>query len=141
MTATAQPVSQPRRRLPGRLTRLVGGISAVGVKELRGRMRGRRAFLILTVFLVLLGVFSWMVYLYLERSYSQQLGTFTYASAEIGRGIFSALMLLETPLVALLAPAVTAGVISGERGGRRSACSLRRRSARWPSSRASCSRR
>ena len=32
-----------------------GGIGAVGVKELRGRMRGRRAFVILSLYLVLLG--------------------------------------------------------------------------------------
>ena len=31
------------------------GIGAVGVKELRGRMRGRRAFVILTIYLVLGG--------------------------------------------------------------------------------------
>jgi ABC-type transport system involved in multi-copper enzyme maturation permease subunit len=78
-------------------------------------MRGRRAFAILTIYLVLLGAFGWMVQLYLERFWAQQYGGFTYASAEIGRGIFAAMLMLETLLVALLAPAVTAGAISSER--------------------------
>jgi ABC-type transport system involved in multi-copper enzyme maturation permease subunit len=112
-------ISPPIRRPPGGplalIGRLASGISAVGVKELRGRMRGRRAFAILTIYLVLLGVFGWMVQLYLERYWAGQFGGFTYASAEIGRGIFAAMLMLETLLVTLLAPAVTAGAISSER--------------------------
>ena len=49
------------------LSRTAGGVGAVGVKELRGRMRGRRAFVILTIYLLLLGGFAWMVELMLER--------------------------------------------------------------------------
>ena len=43
------------------LGRPLGGIAAVGVKELRGRMRGRRAFVNLTLYLALLTGFGWMV--------------------------------------------------------------------------------
>ena len=50
----------------------LGGIAAVGVKELRGRMRGRRAFVILTIYLLLLGGFAWMVELLMERSYASR---------------------------------------------------------------------
>src|SRR5918994_479313 len=79
------------------LSRTAGGIGAVGVKELRGRMRGRRAFVILTIYLLLLGGFAWMVELIMERQYSFSFGgNGTYATAAIGQGIFAALLMLET---------------------------------------------
>ena len=92
------------------------GLSAVGVKELRGRMRGRRAFVILTVYLVLLAVFGSMMALIIEQDIVRRSGSAAaYASATIGRGVFGALMMLETLLVVALAPAFTAGAISMER--------------------------
>ena len=98
------------------LRRLLGGLSAVGVKELRGRMRGRRAFVVLTLYLVLLGVFAWMYELILEQRYSASSGgTAAYASAAIGQELFAGLMMFVTLLVVLLAPAFTAGAISLER--------------------------
>jgi ABC-type transport system involved in multi-copper enzyme maturation permease subunit len=103
----------------GRAARSLGaratGFSAVGVKELRGRMRGKRAFVLLTIYLVILGGFAWMVELLLERSFTGGFNSVTYASAQIGRYVFVALLLLETLLVMLLAPAYTAGAISLER--------------------------
>jgi ABC-type transport system involved in multi-copper enzyme maturation permease subunit len=97
-------------------SRTAGGIGAVGVKELRGRMRGRRAFVILTIYLLLLGGFAWMVELIMERQYSFGFGgNGTYATAAIGQGIFAALLMLETLQVAFLAPSATAGAISMER--------------------------
>jgi ABC-type transport system involved in multi-copper enzyme maturation permease subunit len=106
-----------RRRNPfGSLRRTGGGIGAVGVKELRGRMRGRRAFVILSVYLILLAGFAWMVELIMERTYSTGFGgNSSYASAAIGQGIFAGLLMLETLLVAFLAPMATAGSISLER--------------------------
>ena len=98
------------------VTRTFGGIGAVGVKELRGRMRGRRAFIILTIYLLLLAGFAWMVELIMERQYSFGFGgNGTYATAAIGQGIFAALLMLETLQVAFLAPSATAGAISMER--------------------------
>jgi ABC-type transport system involved in multi-copper enzyme maturation permease subunit len=120
MSAASAPVG----RRPGlgsvvRLGRAVAarstGFSAVGVKELRGRMRGKRAFVLLTLYLVILGGFAWMVELLLEQAFSSNFGAQTYATAQIGRGVFIALLLLETLLVGLLAPAYTAGAISLER--------------------------
>jgi ABC-type transport system involved in multi-copper enzyme maturation permease subunit len=114
----AQPVAPPMRRphpIRG-IRRLLGGLSAVGVKELRGRMRGRRAFVVLTLYLVLLGVFAWMYELILEQRYSASSGgTAAYASAAIGQELFAGLMMVVTLLVVLLAPAFTAGAISLER--------------------------
>ena len=50
--------------------RSAGGIAAIGVKELRGRMRGRRAFAILTIYLLLLAGFALMIETLIERSYT-----------------------------------------------------------------------
>lgn len=98
------------------LRRLFGGISAVGVKELRGRMRGRRAFVVLTLYLLLLAGFAWMYELILERQYNTGLGgSAAFASAAIGQELFAGLMMLVTLLVVLLAPAFTSGAISLER--------------------------
>jgi ABC-type transport system involved in multi-copper enzyme maturation permease subunit len=109
--------SGTRRRSPfSGLSRTAGGLGAVGVKELRGRMRGRRAFVILSVYLVLLAGFTWMVELIMERTYSTGFGgNAAFASAAIGQGIFVGLIMLETLLVAFLAPLATAGSISLER--------------------------
>lgn len=115
MTETTGLTRRWHSPLP-RLARTAGGIGAVGVKELRGRMRGRRAFVILTIYLLLLGGFAWMVELIMERTYSYGFGgNGTYATAAIGQGIFAALLMLETLQVAFLAPSSTAGAISMER--------------------------
>jgi ABC-type transport system involved in multi-copper enzyme maturation permease subunit len=82
-------------------------------------MRGRRAFIIVTLYLLLLAVFAWM----LQRSSEEDLarlgsgygGQATYASATVGRAIFTGLLMLQTLMVAVLAPAATAGAISSER--------------------------
>jgi ABC-type transport system involved in multi-copper enzyme maturation permease subunit len=97
-----------------RATRL--GIGAIGVKELRGRMRGRRAFVILSLYLLLLGGFTWMVEIIMERTYSTGFGGGNaFATAAVGQGIFAALVMLETLLVVFLAPMSTVGAISLER--------------------------
>ena len=116
-TAPAAPVTQRRRRAPfGIGRRTAGGVGAVGVKELRGRMRGRRAFVILTLYLVLLAGFGWMVELIMERTYTTGFGgNATFATAAVGQGIFVSILMLETLLVAFLAPMATAGSISLER--------------------------
>jgi ABC-type transport system involved in multi-copper enzyme maturation permease subunit len=118
MDQPAVPAAPPLRRPhPIRwLRRLFNGLTAVGVKELRGRMRGRRAFVVLTLYLVLLGTFAWMYELILEQRYSTTSGgTAAYASAAIGQELFAGLMMVVTLLVVLLAPAFTAGAISLER--------------------------
>lgn len=104
-------VARPSASLAGAL----GGIVAVGTKELRGRMRGRRAFVVLTIYLALLALFGWMLYLMNERTVGSYLGTAAFASAQIGREIFKGLLILMTVLVVFLAPSFTAGAISLER--------------------------
>jgi ABC-type transport system involved in multi-copper enzyme maturation permease subunit len=114
---TPAAVAPRRRRSPfGIVSRTAGGVGAVGAKELRGRMRGRRAFVILSLYLVLLAGFAWMVELIMERTYQGTSGgNVAFATAAIGQGIFAALLMLETLLVAFLAPMATAGSISLER--------------------------
>jgi ABC-type transport system involved in multi-copper enzyme maturation permease subunit len=118
-SAEPAPVATPPRRPRspfGGFRRTAGGVGAVGVKELRGRMRGRRAFVIISLYLVLLAGFAWMVELIMERTYSTGFGgNASFATASIGQGIFVSILMLETLLVAFLAPMATAGAISLER--------------------------
>lgn len=105
-----------RGRIPN--VRVNAGITAIIVKELRGRMRGRRAFIILTIYVLLLAAFAWMFQRINEEAVAGQSGyggLVTYASASVGRGVFLGLLMLQTLMVAVLAPAATAGAISSER--------------------------
>jgi len=112
---TAEPLRPSAPRF-GVIARTIGGIAAIGVKELRGRMRGRRAFIILTIYLLLLGGFSLMIERVMETMLNQPFSGMTAtASPAIGQGIFAALLLLMTLQVVFLAPASTAGAISLER--------------------------
>jgi ABC-type transport system involved in multi-copper enzyme maturation permease subunit len=112
----AVPPTKPRGGPFGVLGRTLRGINAVGVKELRGRMRGRRAFVILTMFLILLGSVAWLVEVAMERNDSFGFGnSAATVSASVGQGTFVTLIMLETLLVAFLAPLATAGAISQER--------------------------
>lgn len=129
MTApsASPPATGSGRRVPGRAIRaFMAGISAVGTKELRGRMRGRRAFAVLTIHLLLLSVFAYGIYAYLRQQATIEAeslfqggvlnGTSGLAlSADIGHAIFSGLLLVLTLLVLVLAPAFTTGAISLER--------------------------
>jgi ABC-type transport system involved in multi-copper enzyme maturation permease subunit len=145
MSAVAAGARRRRSPLPRRLTGWAGrfwhAISAVSIKELRGRMRGRRAFVVLTIYLLLLALFAFGIYFYLKQQAAtgtgsvgvpgidpsfpgfpgmpfpggQTLANGTALSAGIGHGIFSGLLLLETLLVLVLAPAFTTGAISIER--------------------------
>jgi ABC-type transport system involved in multi-copper enzyme maturation permease subunit len=106
----------PRGQRLTTLARVTAGIVAIGVKELRGRMRGRRAFVILTIYLALLAIFALMVERIIEAGYATGFGgTSAFASAAIGQGIFAATLMLMTLQVAFLAPSSTAGAISLER--------------------------
>ena len=106
--SVAARIRLPRIAMPG--------IMAIGVKELRGRMRGRRAFISVTIYVLIVAGFAWMVGRILEDSARQQFAfNPQFQSASIGRGIFAALMFLQTLMISILAPASTAGTISGER--------------------------
>ncbi len=84
----------------------------VTVKELRSRMRGRRAFVVLTVHLLVMSGFITLVYSAFASSAS---GPFGPDSRDVGKVIFSSVLGLQAMLVILVGPSFTAGAISGEK--------------------------
>ncbi len=109
---TTDVPSALRSRFRRRSLRLFSD-NPVVLKELRGRMRGARAFTVLTVYLVLLGAFSSLIYVAVSESSMSMSGQVTVG--DIGRTLFGGVVAIEMLLVAFIAPAFTAGAISGER--------------------------
>ncbi len=87
------------------------GINPILIKELRSRMRGPRAFITITLILLLTGgVMAGILQIILAASrYSNVL------SPQIGQTMFAALAFLELFMVCAITPAVTAGAVSGEK--------------------------
>jgi ABC-type transport system involved in multi-copper enzyme maturation permease subunit len=84
------------------------------LKELRGRMRGRQAFILLTVYIGLIAIFIFMVYnLLFSISSGAQWDPSTRQTA--GKAIFGTVVLLELLLLSFIAPGLTAGSITSER--------------------------
>jgi ABC-2 type transport system permease protein len=106
----ASPAAAPAR--PRRLRGLFGR-NPVVIKELRGRMRGPRAFIVLTVYLLLMSSFVTLLYVvYVASTTNVYSGT---NAQLIGKFVFGAVVGIELLLVCFIAPAFTAGAISGER--------------------------
>ncbi len=82
------------------------------IKELRGRMRGARAFVVLTVYLLLLSCFTSIIYYAYTASATSGGGP---DMADLGQIIFIAVVVVEIFMVTFITPAFTAGAISGER--------------------------
>jgi ABC-type transport system involved in multi-copper enzyme maturation permease subunit len=82
------------------------------LKELRGRMRGARAFVVLTVYLLLMSGFTTL--LYIIAASTRDINGFS-TGGQIGRTLFVGIVGIELFLVTFIAPAFTAGAISGER--------------------------
>jgi len=81
------------------------------VKELRSRMRGARAFIILTIMLLALAGALYGIYRLTMLSARYQ----TIPGPYIGQSLFQSLLMLEMLVICMLTPALTAGAISGER--------------------------
>src|SRR5215813_12422407 len=76
----------------------------VVLKELRGRMRGTRAFVVLTVYLTLMSGFATLLYVL----YSTTLSFSGYpSSGQIGRVLFIGIVGVELFLVTFIAPTFT----------------------------------
>ncbi len=106
-TAVDQTIKpSARRSIPNFLR------NPVVLKELRGRMRGPRAFVVLTVYLILMSGFATLLYYLYSSSLDFQGAA---AGGTIGRWLFSSIVAVELFLVAFIAPTFTAGAISGER--------------------------
>ncbi|MFV9507331.1 MAG: ABC transporter permease [Oscillochloridaceae bacterium umkhey_bin13] len=82
------------------------------VRELRTRMRGIRPYLVLTIFLAAMALVGVGVYQLMQQQ--TRFGG-TLLSAQVGQALFRGLAFAELFLVVVLAPAFTAGAISGER--------------------------
>jgi ABC-type transport system involved in multi-copper enzyme maturation permease subunit len=81
-------------------------------KELRGRMRGRRAFVVLSVYLVLLSCLTTVLYFSYTTIAQQPYGPDTYL---VGKIVFGGMVGVQLLMVVFLTPAFTAGAITGER--------------------------
>jgi ABC-2 type transport system permease protein len=103
-------------------------LSAVTVKESRWRMRGRRAFVIVTIYAGLVALLVLAVQGMVQDAMAQQARwsglieegaapdmVSGAASVAIGQGVFGAILILQTVLTLFLAPALSSGAISSER--------------------------
>jgi ABC-2 type transport system permease protein len=88
----------------------LGGVSAIWIREIRGRMRGKRAFVFLTFYLAVLTGLLWIG---LGITRNGPVGALE--SVAIGRGVFTGIILIETLVVLILGPAYTGSSISQER--------------------------
>jgi hypothetical protein len=86
-------------------------LNPVMLKELRGRMRGVRAFVVLTIYLGLMSAFTALLYLF----YTQTQTVGSASAGAVGRVLFVGLVGIELMLIIFIAPAFTAGAITGER--------------------------
>lgn len=107
---TPKPQKAPRKPGPSLRERLTA--NPVILKELRGRMRGNRGFVVLTIYLGLMSLFTILLYLAYTASTSNVYGP---SSQIAGKVVFAGLVGIELFLVCFIAPAFTAGAISGER--------------------------
>ena len=87
-------------------------INPVALKELRERMRGARAFVVITVYLGLMSGFTILLYL-IQRGIIQNDGS--AVTGELGRTLFRGVVGIELLLIVFIAPAFTAGAVSTER--------------------------
>jgi ABC-type transport system involved in multi-copper enzyme maturation permease subunit len=117
---SASPTTFGSRRRPA-LREFGSAVLTIMTRELRSRMRGRRAFIILTAYLGVLALITYGVYVVIGPFVVQnagQVGVGTSqanASRNIGQWIFSVLSVFQIILVSMMAPAFTAGQISLER--------------------------
>lgn len=107
MTELVQEQPAKKKRFIQRLRE-----NPVTVKELRSRMRGRRAFVVLTIHLLVMSAFITLVY---SAFASSAAGPYGPDSRDVGKVIFSSVLGLQVMLVIFVGPSFTAGAISGEK--------------------------
>jgi ABC-2 type transport system permease protein len=81
------------------------------VKELRSRMRGARAFVLLTIYLGILSVVTLLLYMAIAGTSTTDLNAGRY----IGKTLFLTIAAVALVEVCLITPALTAGSIAGEK--------------------------
>jgi ABC-type transport system involved in multi-copper enzyme maturation permease subunit len=107
----------PVDRRPARWKTFIHAISEnpVILKELRKRMRGRQAYILLFAYLVIISVFMVLIYASSRLGNISNLRWSPQARQALGKGIFSTIVLTELLLIALISPALTSGAIAAER--------------------------
>jgi hypothetical protein len=75
-------------------------------------MRGRRAFIVLTLYLIILSGLIWIIFISYSSFASQPFGP---NARQSGKAVLGAVVLVQVFLVTLVGPAFTAASISGER--------------------------
>ncbi|MCA9873291.1 MAG: hypothetical protein KC441_06540 [Anaerolineales bacterium] len=97
---------QPKRRLHSLRQ------NPVTMKELRSRMRGRRAFVVLTVYLLAMSAFITLIY----AAYASAAGgPYGPDSREAGKAVFAGVLTVQGFMVIFVGPSFTVGAISGEK--------------------------
>jgi ABC-2 type transport system permease protein len=84
----------------------------VAVRELRSRMRGRRAFVVLTIYTALMSTLVLIVYLAFSAASNNSFGP---SSRQAGKAVFGAVLSIQVFLVIFIGPAFTSAAISGEK--------------------------
>ncbi|MGH2521041.1 MAG: ABC transporter permease [Anaerolineales bacterium] len=112
MADLAVPSISPARR--GLRDALRVSRNPVVLKELRGRMRGARAFLLLTFHLLAMSGFVLLLHTLYQASANNSPYT-TFTAPLLGKYLFGGLVIIELMLACFITPAITAGAISGER--------------------------
>lgn len=87
------------------------GRNPIALKELRSRMRGGRAFGVLTIYLSAMASFIVLIYL----AYNSSSGVYGPDPRDTGKAIFSTMVSLQVFMVLFIAPAFTAGAIVSEK--------------------------
>jgi ABC-2 type transport system permease protein len=109
MTQTTNHKPRATSRVP-RFT-----LNPIIIKEMRGHMRGSRAFWILTGYLVGLGLLAYGLYRITLNVLNGRWGPEALPqSAFVGQVLFIGLALLEMLFVCFITPALTSGIVSGE---------------------------
>jgi ABC-2 type transport system permease protein len=85
----------------------------VTVKELRGRMRRGKAYLIISIYLIMMSVLVGLVYLGLAST-ANNVGNSSSVQA-VGKVVFGIVVGVEMMMVCFVAPALTSGAVSSER--------------------------
>lgn len=86
-------------------------LNPILIKDLRSRMRGARAYILLTIYLTILAGVSLLLYAAIAGSVGDDLN----AGREIGRALFFTIATVALIEVCLITPVLTSGSIAGEK--------------------------
>jgi ABC-type transport system involved in multi-copper enzyme maturation permease subunit len=103
---------QKSAALPGSLLRIAD--NPIVIKELRGRMRSRRAFTVLIIYLLSISAVITILYYIIETQMSSNYNGPEFRQIA-GKIIFGGVLGFELLMIGFIAPALTAGAITNER--------------------------